>query len=429
MDRSTIQSSGFRKASIYQRRELLTQDSTHNLNTQSLESITPNSDLLDLADIMVENAIGMFPSPLGIAQGFFIDGREYAIPLAVEEPSVIAAASYAAGLVSKHGGFTTQAGEPLMTGQVYTQVPLEQAAQAKTNLEQQEQGIVSVIKPNIAGMERRGGGYRGMDVEYLESLQVLRLHFHLDVRDAMGANIINTCAEALRPLVEQVTGGKVILAILSNQAIGRVTKARFSIPYSALRRGSWAGKALAERIVLAGEIAHRDPARAVTHNKGVMNGITSLALATANDTRGIEAAVHSWAARSGSYGSITRYGIDQDQLWGEFEAPLPFAVVGGGVSFHPAAQVALQILGNPSAIQLSRIAAALGLAQNLAALMALTGEGIQHGHMRLHAGRLAYKAGARGEEISTIQTQMSSQGVYNIEKAQELLEAIRKGKP
>jgi len=274
-------------------------------------------------------------------------------------------------------------------------------------------------------MEKRGGGYRGMEVTYLESLEVLRLHFHLDVRDAMGANIINTCAEALRPLVENLTGGRVILAILSNQALGRLTKARFSLPFSALRRGQWAGKELAERIVLATEIANQDPARAVTHNKGIMNGISSLALATANDTRGIEAAVHSWAARSGSYGSVTQYWIQDELLVGELEAPLPFAVVGGGVSFHPAAQANLQLLGNPSAVQLSRIAAALGLAQNFAALSALTGEGIQQGHMRLHAGRLAYKAGARGEEISQIQSQMSSQGVYNIEKALELLEALR----
>lgn len=427
MNPSSIQSSGFRKASIDQRRAILTQDPSRPLNSESLEAIGGSPDLLDLAAIMVENAIGLFPSPLGIAQGFIIDGLEYAIPLAVEEPSVVAAASYAAGLVGKHGGFTTESGEPIMTGQVYTQIPDSLAHQAKARLEQGEEALLAVIKPHIRGMERRGGGYRGMEVQYLESLQVLRLHFHLDVRDAMGANIINTCAEALRPLVEEMTGGKVILAILSNQALGRITKARFSIPFSALRRGSWAGKELAERIVLAGEIAQQDPARAVTHNKGVMNGITSLALATANDTRGIEAGVHSWAARSGSYGSITRYWILEDRLWGELEAPLPFAVVGGGVSFHPAAQACLQILGNPSAVQLSKIAAALGLAQNLAALMALTGEGIQQGHMRLHAGRLAYKAGARGEEISLIQTHMSSQGVYNLEKAQELLQALRSG--
>jgi len=394
-------------------------------NASDLSATSADPAILDLAEVMVENALGVMPVPLGIAQGFLIDGVQRAIPLATEEPSVIAAASFAGSLIARHGGITTSTAEPLMTGQIYLEPGNLPGPEVTQVLLQQREGVPVLLSSILQPMAARGGGYRGLEAEWLEDLGMVRVHFHLDVRDAMGANLINTCAEALRPWLEELSGGSVIMAILTNQALGRLTRARFSLPFSALKRGTFSGPQMAQRMVRGYDIARLDPARAVTHNKGIMNGISSLALATANDTRGIEAAAHAYAARNGRYTSLTRYWIEEERLYGAIEVPLPFAVVGGGVGFHPAAQAALKVLGHPSATELSAIAAALGLAQNYAALAALTGEGIQSGHMRLHGGRLAYSAGARGDEISRLQTLLSRDGTFNIPTARRLLEELR----
>jgi hydroxymethylglutaryl-CoA reductase len=264
-----------------------------------------------------------------------------------------------------------------------------------------------------------------MIAAWLPESETLRVHFHLDVRDAMGANLVNTCAEALKPEIARITRGDILMAILTNRADQRLAGARFILPLHALTRGDYKGMALAQRIVQATKVADTDPARAVTHNKGIMNGISALTLATANDTRGIEAAAHAWAARDGHYRSLTSYRIEHEALVGEIELPLPLATVGGGVGFHPAARAALKIMGNPDAQGLARFAAALGLAQNFAAITALTGEGIQAGHMRLHAGRLAFAVGARGSEIPELQRRIAKEGVFNRPTAEAILSEIR----
>ncbi len=457
MNQPEIASSGFRKAGIHQRRKIITNADSISWDAQDLVATSADPSMLDLADVMVENAVGIMPVPLGIAQGFLIDEERLNIPLAVEEPSVIAAASYSANLIARHGGFTTETIEPVMTGQVYVdfpeissgfttpsgtkpgslptsgaeiqkspEQPLPDAIRlALSALETHAENLKVLLDPILEPMEKRGGGFRGFQFTWNQALGMIRIHFFLNVQDAMGANLINTCAEALRTEVERLTGGSVLMGILSNGSEGRLTKARFSLPFSALKRGQFSGIELAHRIVRGFDIARLDPARAVTHNKGIMNGITSLALATANDTRGIEAAAHAWAARSGQYTSLSRYWIQDEQLNGELELPLAFATVGGGVGFHPAARANLKLLNNPSAVRLGAIAAALGLAQNFAALSALTGEGIQSGHMRLHAGRLAYSAGARGDEIPRLQALLVQEGRFNIPTARDLLTAMR----
>ncbi|WP_081942165.1 hydroxymethylglutaryl-CoA reductase, degradative [Spirochaeta lutea] len=423
---------GFRKLTIRQRRAVLAEDQGLDFSQGDLNATQARDEILDLADVMVETAIGIMPVPLGIARGFLIDGRQISIPMATEEPSVIAAASFAAAQIARYGGFTTWGHKPIMTGQVYVVFPPDDHRNKETlaeELNRHEPELAKILQPILEPMTRRGGGYRGMIAAWLPESETLRLHVHLDVRDAMGANLINTCMEALKPRIAAITRGEILMAILTNRADQRLAGARFVLPLHALSRGDFHGMPLAQRILRAWRVADTDPARAVTHNKGIMNGISALALATANDTRGIEAAAHAWAARDGHYRSLSSYRIDHENLVGEIELPLPLATVGGGVGFHPAAQAALKILGNPDAQGLARFAAALGLAQNFAAISALTGEGIQAGHMRLHAGRLAFAVGARGPEIPELQRRIAREGVFNRATAQAILGEMRSESP
>jgi hydroxymethylglutaryl-CoA reductase len=391
----------------------------------------PTDELIDLADVMVESAVGVMPVPLGIASGILIDGEVYNIPMAVEEPSVIAAATYAGRLVSRDGeGFHTST-----TGQVMTaQIAIDDAPSgARSRILEAERELHREITTILAPMTRRGGGYRGIDVSEFPDSGLIVVYLHVDTRDAMGANIINTAAEALRDPLERLSGGTVLMAILTNAAPRRRARAGFSIPVHRLSRGAYDGATMARRIVRANEFADADSLRAVTHNKGIMNGITSLALATGNDTRAIEAAAHAHAVRDGQYRSLTEYRIDGEYLQGELELPIAMGTVGGAVGFHPVTSFALKVLflspdHEVSADRLSRVAVALGLAQNLAALMALVGEGIQKGHMRQHSRRLAWKAGARDEEIQELAGRVWSNGTFNIETARKLLEELRNGR-
>lgn len=375
-----------------------------------------NPDALEFADVMVENAWGLLALPLGLGLTLRVDGRELMVPMATEEPSVIAAASYAGTLTGLHGGFSTWAAEALMKAHVYIQAPgagdaaplaaantiqapadgmPSDPAWARTalgRLEARRPDLDACLKARFGRMASRGGGFRSLDFQELAGQPgTVRLEFQADVQDAMGANLLNTAAEDLRPLVEAATGGRVLMAILSNNATQRLARASFRLPVRELKSGPWRGLEHARRICAAAEIAQVDPDRAVTHNKGIMNGITALALATGNDTRALEAAVHAWAGQSGRYRGLSTYRIEDDCLCGELEAPLCLATVGGAAGCHPQAAYNRALLGNPDARQLARIAAALGLAQNLAALMALTGEGIQGGHMRLHQRRLDWQ--------------------------------------
>jgi hydroxymethylglutaryl-CoA reductase len=393
------------------------------LDAEEWEALSATPSLLAVADAMVESAVGCAPIPLGIAEGFLIDGVEVAIPMAVEEPSVIAAASYAARLLRGDGGFRTWATDPVMTAQLFLEGVSPEGEQ---RLAASEPALRAALEAALASLERRGGGYRGMRVARLSN--TVRLDIDIDVRDAMGANRLNSAAERLRPLAEKESGGRALMAILSNEATRRRAGASFRVPVNRLAvrlPAGMDGAEVARRITAASQVAQEDPSRAVTHNKGIMNGISSLALATMNDTRAIEAAAHAWAARSGRYQGLSSFRVEEGLLIGELELPLALATVGGSVGFHPASRAALTILGKPDAPRLSRIAAALGLAQNLAALLALTTHGIQAGHMRYHAARLAYQAGARGREARQLADQLALLPRADLAAARELLARIQ----
>ena len=364
-------------------------------NRLDFSSSGQDEELLNLADSMIERAIGYHAIPLGLAGPLLIDGQKYLIPMATEEPSVIAAVSFMSHIICREG-IITQSSEPVMTTQIFIEKTSENYKELSARFRQAEREIEKELQPLLASMEKRGGGWRGMDTDWLEESRLMVIRVHIDVRDAMGANLLNSAAEYLRPLMERLSGGSVLMAILTNKASGRLTRAKIRLPVSALSRPGFPGSDVARRVVLATGAAGENSDRGVTHNKGIMNGISALALATGNDTRAIEAAAHAHACRNKQYQPLSYFHVDGDFLHGELSIPLPFAVTGGAVSYHPSARWALEMLNHPSATELSRIAAAVGLVQNLAALRALVSEGIQSGHMALHARRLAYQAGFRG---------------------------------
>jgi hydroxymethylglutaryl-CoA reductase len=389
------------------------------------EGISCTPGMRELADVMVECAVGVAPLPLGIAEGFLIDGKEVAVPMAVEEPSVIAAASFAGRLVSAAGGFHTWAAEPLMSAQVFLEGV---SAEGEARLRSCTARLKAFLAPHLASLERRGGGFRDLQVERLTETGAVRVELLIDVRDAMGANRLTTAAELASPLLEKESGGRTLMAILSNEARDRLAGASCEIPFARLRAGLAPGTDSAEaarRISAAALIAQEDPSRAVAHNKGIMNGISALALATMNDTRAVEAAAHAWAARSGTYRGLSTWQSGPDSLKGRLELPLALASVGGSVDFHPASRACLRILGFPGGPGLSRIAAAVGLAQNLAALLALVTQGIGRSHLRKHAARLAWKAGARGREVRQLADRLWKEGTTEEAAARELLRRLR----
>lgn len=410
---------GFRKLSLTERRAALAR--ALGPSASSVDSL--NAQALELSDVMVESAVGYLPVPLGIATGFLIDGERYDLPMAVEEPSVVAAATYAGSLISAAGGFSTWASDPIMTAQVFLEGVPEGG---EAEILHAEAAVRAQLEASLASMSARGGGYRGLSVERLAESGTVRVSIDVDVRDAMGANLLNTAAEGARGLLEEVSRGRALMCILTNDAEKRRARASFRLPFERLVRGATPGVEVAARIERAALLAREDPSRAVTHNKGVMNGITALALATGNDTRGLEAGVHLWACRDGRYRGITSFTCGEHDLEGTIEAPLALASTGGSVGLHPATSLALRLLGNPTSQKLARIAAALGLAQNFAALLALVTEGIQKGHMRHHAARLALAAGARDEEIRRLADRIAEKGSFTVPAAAALLAEIRK---
>jgi hydroxymethylglutaryl-CoA reductase len=378
---------------------------------------------IELADVMVESAVGYLPLPMGIVTGLLVDGLECAAPLATEEPSVIAAATYGASIVSRAGGFRTHTGKPITIGQIHVTDAASDAVERVTAAESRLRDVASVP---LARMESRGGGLRGITASRLDTTGTVRVEFEVDVRDAMGANLVNTVAETMRPVIEEITGGTVLMAILSNASPARTTLSEFHLPVERLARAGRSGAEVADRIVLAAQIADADPHRAVTHNKGVMNGITALALATGNDTRALEAAAHSHAARDGRYRALTSYQVGDGALHGRIELPVVMGTVGGAAGVHPTARAALALLGRPDATRLAAVAASVGLAQNLAALWALVTEGIQTGHMGLHANRLAWIVGARGAERQAVVEALKQHGEFNEQAAQQILDDLRR---
>jgi len=380
------------------------------------------------ADRMIENVVGRYALPLGIALNFQVNGRDVLVPMVIEEPSVVAGASFAARLARAGGGFRAGATLPEMIGQIQV-LDVPDLAAAAAALVTERDRILAAASEVDPVLQRLGGGARDLIVRVLPETPagpMLVVHLVYDVRDAMGANAVNTACERLAPLIAEITGGRVGLRILSNLADRRLAWAECSISAAALAFDGFAGEQVARGIMEAWAFAAADPYRAATHNKGILNGIDAVALATGQDWRAIEAGAHAYAARSGRYTSLSTWRLDgEGNLVGRLELPLAVGIVGGATRAHPTARVALKILGVQTARELAEVMAAVGLAQNLAALRALATEGIQKGHMALHARQVAIAAGAVGEEIEEVARRMVAEGVVRPDRAEEILGRIR----
>ena len=376
------------------------------------------------AQRMIENVIGVLPLPLGIAVNFLINKKDYLIPMTIEEPSVIAAASNAAKMARAHGGFKTSSTDPVMIGQIQL-VRCPDASQAERQILGAKQEILERANKQDPTLVSMGGGARDLRVRVFPSLTGIMVIVELlvDCRDAMGANVVNTMAESVAPLLENLSIGKANLRIISNLADKRLATAtaRFS-------KGALGGEQVVDGIVDAYAFAAADPYRCATHNKGVMNGITAVCLATGNDTRAIEAGAHSYASRTGHYSPLTKWWKNKEgDLEGSIEVPVAVGIVGGITSVHPLAKICLKILGVKTARELGEVMAAVGLAQNLAALRALAAEGIQLGHMSLHARNIAATAGATGEQIDIVSAKMVQEKKVRLDRAKQLVEELSRG--
>lgn len=380
------------------------------------------------ADQMVENVIGTYALPMGVATNFLINGRDYLIPMVVEEPSVVAACSFAAKLARSGGGFTCTSDEPIMIGQIQVLdvADVNRAADAVWAIREE---LNTLANDPTSSIVKRGGGARGIELRPFPNSPagaMLIVHLLFDVRDAMGANAINTACELIAPRIEDVTGGRVGLRILSNLSDQRKATAECRIPAAELKTETSEGQEVVRAIVEANAFAEIDPYRATTHNKGIMNGMDAVCIATGNDWRALEAGAHAYAARAGQYRSLTQWTQDQNgDLLGRLEVPLAVGTVGGATRVHATAKVALKILGVDGAQELSEVIAAVGLAQNLSAIRALVTEGIQRGHMGLHARQLAIAAGAIGDQVTRIVETMIAEGNIRLERAKALVEALR----
>ena len=389
----------------------------------------PGALPLATADGMIENVIGTFELPMGVAGNFQINGKDVLVPMAVEEPSVIAAASYMAKLARVAGGFQTSSSGPIMRAQVQL-IGVTDPYGARQAILQHREEILRIANSRDKVLISLGGGCRDIEVHVFPDTArgpMVVTHLIVDVRDAMGANTVNTMAEGVATLIEQITGGKVRLRILSNLADLRLARARVRISPATLATSEYSGEDVINRIVDAYEFAAVDPYRAATHNKGIMNGIDPVVVATGNDWRAVEAGAHAFASRSGHYTSLTRWEIATDgDLIGSIEMPMPLGLVGGATKTHPLARLALKIMKVTSAQELAEITVAVGLAQNMGALRALATEGIQRGHMALHARNIALVAGATGDDVDWVVRQMVAAKDVRVEVAQQLL-AERKG--
>ncbi|MCW4052778.1 MAG: hydroxymethylglutaryl-CoA reductase, degradative [Candidatus Bathyarchaeota archaeon] len=376
----------------------------------------------DLADRMIENVIGAFPVPLGIGVNFLINERDYLIPMAIEEPSVVAGASYAAKMAREGGGFYTSSTSPVMIGQIQA-VGIKDPHRARMSIFNSRDEILKKANEQDPLLVSLGGGAKDLNAKIIDTPigPMLITELLVDCRDAMGANAVNTMAEAVAPLIERVTGGKVLLRIISNLATKRLSRAFATIPKDVV-----GGEEVVDGIVHAYHFAASDPYRAATHNKGILNGVTAVVLATCNDHRAIEAGAHAYASRTGHYTALSFWEKNEDgDLAGSLELPMALGTVGGAVTTHPVAKIAVKILGVETATELSEVVTAVGLAQNLAALRALAAEGIQRGHMRLHARNVAIAAGATDELIDSISEQMVNERRIRADRAKEILEQHR----
>ncbi|RLI01971.1 hydroxymethylglutaryl-CoA reductase, degradative, partial [Candidatus Bathyarchaeota archaeon] len=359
--------------------------------------------------------------PLGVAVNFIINGKPYLIPMAIEEPSVVAAASHAAKLAAAKGGFYTSSTDPIMIGQIQV-VGVKDPNRAKMDVLFEKEKILEKANEQDPLLVSLGGGAKDLNVKVLNTVRgpMVIVELHVDCRDAMGANAVNTMAETVAPLIEKITGGKVLLRIISNLATLRLARAKAIFGKDVL-----GGEEVVDRIIDAYTFAASDPYRCATHNKGIMNGVTAVVLATGNDTRAVEAGAHAYAARFGHYSPLTTWEKNSDgDLVGTIELPVAVGIVGGATKTNPIAKISLKILGVKTARELGEILAAVGLAQNLAALRALATEGIQRGHMSLHARNIAIAVGAKGELIDLVAERMVQEKMVRMDRAKEILEEL-----
>ncbi|MFZ5911544.1 MAG: hydroxymethylglutaryl-CoA reductase, degradative [Chloroflexota bacterium] len=423
---------GFYNLTLEERRAKLA-DEAH----QTPDNLLPFTDgglSPGAANHMIENVIGLYSLPLGVGLNFQVNGRDVLVPFAIEEPSVVAGASFMAKLVRAGGGFRATTSAPEMIGQMQV-LDLDNVESARLKIYEHKPELLEEADTIDPILKKFGGGARDLDVRIIESSPVgsfLVVHLIYDVRDAMGANAVNTACERLAPRIEAITGGRVHLRILSNLADRRLARARCTVPVKELEIGRgesqtrpYRGESVRDGIIEAWAFAASDPYRAATHNKGIMNGVDAVVIATGNDWRAIEAGAHAYAARSGQYTSLSTWGKDKDgNLVGALEMPMAVGIVGGATRVHPAAQAALKLMGVKTASELAEIIVSVGLAQNLAALRALATEGIQRGHMSLHARQVAIAAGAEGDLIEQVAAQMVAEKTVRIDRAEEILKSM-----
>jgi len=386
---------------------------------------------LEIAENMIENVIGTYSLPVGVALNFQVNGRDILVPMAVEEPSIVAGASFMAKLARAGGGFTATSTDPVMIGQLQILEVKDLAGTQETILEQ-KQHLLAELEDLDPVLKALGGGPRDLEVRVIDNSAIgpyLVVHLYIDVRDAMGANVVNTACEKLAPALEEISGGRVHLRILSNLADRRLATAKCIIPVDSLSFGEYSGEQVRDGIIEAWAFADSDPYRAATHNKGIMNGIDAVLLVTGNDWRAVEAGAHAYAARFGFYRSLSIWSKDRDgNLCGELEMPMAVGTVGGATRVHPGAKTALQLMDVETASDLAEIIVSVGLAQNLAAMRALATDGIQKGHMRLHARQVAIAAGAAGEKINQLADQLIKEKKVRIDRAEEILLNLDKKK-
>ena len=417
---------GFSKKSYQERLEQLKAQAL--LSPERQESLEQDEQIsVTVADQLSENVVGTFSLPYSLVPEVLVNGQEYTVPYVTEEPSVVAAASYASKIIKRAGGFTAQVHERQMIGQVALyQVANPEQAQEKIARKKAE--LLELANQAYPSIVKRGGGARDLHVEQIKGeTDFLVVYLHVDTQEAMGANMLNTMLEALKPVLEELSQGQSLMGILSNYATDSLVTASCRIAFRYLSRQKDQGREIAEKMALASQFAQADPYRASTHNKGIFNGIDAILIATGNDWRAIEAGAHAYASRDGRYQGLSRWTLDleREELVGEMTLPMPVATKGGSIGLNPRVALSHELLGNPSAKELAQLIVSIGLAQNFAALKALVSTGIQQGHMKLQAKSLALLAGASESEVAPLVERLIAEKTFNLETAQRYLENLR----
>ena len=417
---------GFSKKSYQERLELLKAQAL--LSPERQESLEQDEQIsVTVADQLSENVVGTFSLPYSLVPEVLVNGQEYTVPYVTEEPSVVAAASYASKIIKRAGGFTAQVHERQMIGQVAL-YQVDDLDLAQEKIASKKAKLLELANQAYPSIVKRGGGARDLHVEQIKGeTDFLVVYLHVDTQEAMGANMLNTMLEALKPVLEELSQGQSLMGILSNYATDSLVTASCRIAFRYLSRQKDQGREIAEKIALASQFAQADPYRATTHNKGIFNGIDAILIATGNDWRAIEAGAHAFASRDGRYQGLSRWTLDleREELVGEMTLPMPVATKGGSIGLNPRVALSHELLGNPSAKELAQIIVSIGLAQNFAALKALVSTGIQQGHMKLQAKSLALLAGASESEVVPLVEHLIADKTFNLETAQRYLENLR----